>query len=109
MKSQKSKGEEAIETFSVLVLDMHHYMDEDENFTVHGFATAELAREYARRRTRSSLEESRCADPEATKRAWFDWGEDCLAGDYKGYSELDFFIANPATGDECDFVAIEPR
>ena len=87
---------------------MRHYMDEDENTTVEGFATAEAAVEYARRRTRASLEEARCADPEATKRAWFDWGEDCLTQGYKGYSELDFFIANPATEAECDFTSLQP-
>ena len=46
-------------SFSVLVLDMFHYMDENKNEVFSGFATLEQAREYARRRTRDTLEEQR--------------------------------------------------
>jgi hypothetical protein len=98
------------ETYSVYVIDMYHY-DKDEDFTVHGFATLEVAKEYARRRTRSSVEESRCKDPESTSRAWHQWGESCfvVGGDYSANTELDFFIANKATPEECDFASIEPK
>lgn len=36
---------------AVRVLDMFNYMNEEANSTVKGFETAELAIEYARRRT----------------------------------------------------------
>ena len=96
--------------YSVIIIDMFHYDDESE-MIIRGFPTAELAREYARRRTRDSLEELREAGRSHAemRERWFIFGEDCLVvGDsYTGYSELDFFIDNPATPEERDWMAIE--
>lgn len=99
------------ETFNVLVLDMFHYMDEDEEIEVGGFATRELAREYARRRTRDSIEELRPpGSTENVRSLWYSFGEDCVVvGDgYCGGHELDFFIANPATEEERDWMSLTP-
>lgn len=100
-------------TWSVLVIDMFHYMDpEDGERLVAGFLNPEDAIEYARRRTRSSVEECRpsASDAAALRTAWFMFGEDCIALDigYKGFAELDEFIAHPATPDEIDWVSLEP-
>lgn len=96
--------------WSVLVIDMFHY-DPDEETAVRGFRTPEAAKEYARRRTRDSLEELRKPDvtAEELRKMWYSFGEDCLVigGDYAGLSELDFFIANPATPEERDWEAVE--
>ncbi len=79
---------------------------------IDGFLTPELAREYAHRRTRASLEELRDADNDAaeSRRRWSLLGEDCNVSDgsYCGSSELDAFIAEPAHGYECDWWSIDP-
>ena len=98
-------------TFSVIVIDMAHY-DQASEMSVQGFPSLELAREYARRRTRASLEELRTSDVSHAdlRRAWYIFGEDCIVvgtGDYQGASELDYFIAHPATLEEQDWRAIE--
>ena len=97
-------------TWSVLVIDMFHY-DADDEQIVRGFPTFDAAKEYARRRTRDSLEELRKPGitPEELRRMWHSFGEDCLVigGGYAGLSELDFFIANPATSEERDWQAAE--
>jgi hypothetical protein len=99
--------------WSVLVIDMFHYMDPEEGEqTVEGFLRSEDAIEYARRRMRSSLEESRpsAADADDLRTRWLMFGEDCIAigTDYKASSELDGFIAHPATPEEIDWMSLEP-
>jgi hypothetical protein len=99
-------------TFAVAVIDMYHYTDPDEQRTIAGFVSLELAREYARRRTRDSLEELRPSVPGAEDlgHQWHAFGEDCcVIGDtYCGAHELDFFIANPATSEERDWASLTP-
>ena len=89
---------------------MYHY-DPDEDTSVLGFPTLELAAEYARRRTRDSLEELRgsARTKEELRKQWYMFGEDCivLRGDYKGSSEIDHFIEHPAMEEERDWKAIE--
>ena len=100
---------------TVRVLDMYDYMNEEANSTVTGFETAELAVEYARRRTRASVEEQRKPnmDPKLLKSLWFSFGEDCLAEGYIGGREIDYFIANPAPKEThpelTDWTALEPQ
>ena len=100
---------------SVTVLDMFDYMNEEANSVVTGFESAELAIEYARRRTRASVEEQRSPniEPEVLKSLWFSFGEDCLAEGYIGGREVDYFIANPAPKDThpelTDWAALEPK
>ena len=97
-------------TYSVLVIDMYHY-DSESNFSIKGFPTLELAKEFARRWTRDSLEELRKPGQtkEELRKQWFTFGEDAMVvgGDYSGYSELDFFIDHPATKEERDWQSIE--
>jgi hypothetical protein len=96
--------------YSVLVIDMFHH-DEESETIVRGFPTAELAAEYARRRTRDSLEALRKPAQSKSKlrEAWYSFGEDCsvIGGSYKGSSEIDFFIKHPATAEERDWMALE--
>ena len=107
-----SDGRRRIRGYSVKVLDMRHYQDKEWESTVHGFETVEAATEYASRRMRASVEKARgdCTDAEAIRRHWFAWGEDCLViFAYKGSEDLDFFLANPGSPEECDYRSIEPR
>jgi hypothetical protein len=96
--------------YSVLIVNMFHY-DSDDDYTISGFPTLELAREYARRRVRDSLEELR--EPGMTqaelRKRWMTFGEDAvvIGGDYAGGRELDFLIDNPATHEERDWKAID--
>src|SRR5690349_6676047 len=97
--------------YSVLVIDMAHY-DEGDDMTISGFPDLHLATEYARRRTRSSLEELRgpITAHADLKRAWSIFGEDCVVlgpDGYKASYEIDYFIAHPATAEEQDWRAIE--
>ena len=96
--------------YAVLVIDMYHH-DADEDTCVLGFPTLQLAAEYARRRTRDSLEELRGSawTKEELRKQWYMFGEDCivLRGDYKGSSEIDHFIDHSATEEERDWKAIE--
>jgi hypothetical protein len=99
-------------TFSVLVMDMYHSMDREEQSQVDGFQTYEAAREYVRRRTRDSVQEERpnSTSPKDLEDRWYMFGEDCLVmgGDYSGGEELDFFIANPATPEERNWTSLSP-
>jgi hypothetical protein len=101
-------------TWSVQVIDMFNYMDpEDGERLVQGFESSEAAIEYARRRTRDSLEELRSSSADAAdlRSRWYMFGEDCVANGtgYWGSSELDRFIANPATPEEADWASLEPN
>jgi hypothetical protein len=95
--------------YEVIVYDMYDY---GKKMYVVGFPTFELAKEYARRRTRDSLEEQRpqSTDAKDLHDRWFMFGEDCMVvSDYSGQEELDFFIANPATPEERDWASLQPR
>ena len=63
MEEQSPAGEK----YTVLVIDMFHY-DSDEDFCVGYFPGLEAAREYARRRTRGTVEENRAASAVAGAR-----------------------------------------
>ena len=109
---------------------------QDEPSAVIGFPTEEIAREYARRRTRDSLEELRTGgalqpggalhgavtsvpkvaptdqDLADAKRLWLIYGESCsVVGEcgYRASSEIDEFLRCPATAVERDWRAIETR
>jgi hypothetical protein len=97
--------------YSVLIIDMFHY-DPEEDFVIGGFPTFELAKEFARRRVRDSVEGQRSPGQtkEELRRQWFAFGEDAsvLQGEphYAGSHELDFFVGHPATAEERDWQAI---
>jgi hypothetical protein len=99
-------------TYSVLVFDMAHTGHEDGEQVVSGFTTLAAARDYARRRTRASVEELRKPGIAAAdlRKLWYIYGEDCtVPGDsYSGAAELDRFIAEPASKDDCDWTSIAP-
>ena len=99
-------------SYSVLVIDMFNY-GREEDYVVRGFQTFELAREYARRRVRDSVEDLRKPGQtrEELRRQWFTFGEDAsvIQGEphYAGSHELDFFIEHPAAPEERDWQAIQ--
>jgi hypothetical protein len=100
------------EDFAVLIIDMFHY-DEESEMVLGGFPSFDLAKEFARRRVRDSVELFRQPEQsrDALKRMWYMFGEDAsvLQSDphYCASSELDFFIDNPATPDERDWKAVK--
>ena len=98
--------------YSVVIIDMFHY-DDGSEYAIRGFPTFELARQYARCRTRDSIEEFRGEGMSHAeiRRHWFTFGEDCVVGGggYAGGSEIDYFIDHPATAEERDWVSLEKR
>ena len=97
--------------FSVLIIDMFHH-DPDEDYTIDGFASVEIAREFARRWVRDSVEEHRRPGQtaEQLRDAWFAFGEHAVVvgDDYKPFQELKDFIARPATAAERDWKSLRP-
>ena len=98
------------ETYRVLVIDNFH-RDPEEHYVIDGFPTLELAKEFARRRTRATIEEYRKQgkSKEEILKLWHTFGESCLVidGGYTASSELDFFIENSAKKEEIDWIAIK--
>ncbi len=88
-------------------------MEPEHDYVIDDFPTLELAIEFARRRTRNSLETFRKPDQpkEELRKMWYMFGEDAvvLGGDYYGNSELDFFIDHPATSEERNWKAIKKK
>lgn len=99
-------------SFQVLLIDMSHYADEENERTISGFPTREQAIDYARRRVRDSIEELRTPgqSKEELRRLWFLFGEDALVpGDpaYHASNDLDDFLQHPATPEERNWSALE--
>ncbi len=94
--------------YSVRIIEMSHYHDPDNERDHDGFPSAELAKEFARRWVRDSLEELRKPGQtaEELREMWFIFGEDAFTEGYKGSDELDYFIAHPATAEECDWESV---
>lgn len=104
------------QSYDVLVIDNGHVPDEGASHLVGGFASWEAAVEYARRRTRDSVEEFRRQDQAAEQlRAEFlHFGESCSVNGmddrhYRARDELDYFVANPATDEQRDWGSIGPK
>lgn len=101
-------------TYSVLIIDMSSYMQPESETTITGFPTFELAKEFARRRVRDSLEELRRPNQskEELSKLWSLYGEDAIvvAGEekYTGASEIEFFIDHPAISKERAWKEMEP-
>ena len=99
------------EGYSVLIIDMFQY-DPKEDYVIDGFPTFELAKEFARRWVRDSVEEQRKPgqSKEDLRMMWYTFGEDAsvLEGEphYAGSHELDFFIEHPASAQERDWQAV---
>jgi hypothetical protein len=97
--------------FSVLVFDMAHRGEPDGERVVPGFGSLAEARAYAEARVRSSVEELRKPGIAADelRSLWFLYGEDCkVLGDDAGSTDIDLYIAVPATRPECDWLALTP-
>jgi hypothetical protein len=96
--------------YAVLVIDMFHHDDESETI-IRGFRSVELATEYARRRTRDSLEELRRPNQSASalRQQWLLFGEDCcvIGQHYCAASEVDYFVTHPATREDRDWKSLE--
>jgi hypothetical protein len=101
--------------YSVRVMDMFHYQDEHEEYTIEGFPTFELAKEYARKFVRNQIEEASRngnGDRGGLKKGLWRYGQDAmvLGGSkrekYSGFDEIDFFIENPGLFEECDYKGV---
>jgi len=104
----------AQKTWSVVVMDLFHSMDPDEETLVGGFPSWESARDYARARTWSSVHELREPGMSADKlkSQWWLFGETVMVvGDphYSATDEIDFFVANQPTATQIDWVEIARR
>jgi hypothetical protein len=103
-------------TYSVLIVDMYYSEDKDREATVGKFYRFNKAKEYARRRTRASVEVERAksTSPEDLKERWCTYGEDCFVATgvgqagYSGGQELDFFVEHQAAPEEIDWMAFSP-
>lgn len=97
--------------YSVLIIDMTY--DSEKDSVVSGFPTVELAKEFARRWVRDSVEGQRTANQtrEELRRLWHLFGEDAsvVGGEphYAGSHELDFFIDHPANAAERDWQEVK--
>ena len=98
-------------TYSVAIVDLFHPQDV---VVYDAFPSFELAKEFARRRTRASLEGLRRDNPTIRSKAglasaWRSMGENAIvisggpAQAYAGKEELDYFIDNPASGEDCNW------
>ena len=100
-------------SYSVLVLDMREYRTDEWTELITGFASIEVATEYATRRIRASIEDIRetHSNPVDIRRVWFEFGDDCvvIGGNYRGSAHLSTYIENVAVGEECAYWALEPR
>ena len=104
-------GRPGRQDFSVIVFDMAHTGEPDAEHIVSGFGSLSEARTYAEARVRASVEELRKPGISAheLRSLWFLYGEDCkVIGDHAGRTDIDFYIAVPATMSECDWPALAP-
>ena len=98
---------------SVLVFDMARTGEPDGERLVSGFDGIDAARAYCEARVRSSVEELRSPGRSASdlRSMWHIYGEDCVViGDaWRGWNQLDRYIAEPATPGQIDWAALAPR
>jgi len=99
--------------YRVIVCDLFHSHAPDHETVVRGFPTRELAVEYARRRTWSSVEEMRKPglSREQVRDRWLALGEDCrVIGPegvvYVARSELDTFLDHSPPPERRDWVGL---
>jgi hypothetical protein len=101
--------------YRVFVTDHYHGAPAGAADVVCGFPSVEVATEYARRRTRASVEELRSPGQAAedVRSAFLLYGESSavLAGSERVYDagdELDYFVRNPASAEQRDWISLEP-
>ncbi len=101
----------------VRILDLSAQSEEDRVLEeVSGFPTLMQANGFARRYVRDSLERCRLSGmtPREVLDAWFAWGEDAEPMDaaesgWRSANELSDFADRPATEEERDWRALDPR
>jgi hypothetical protein len=100
----------------VRILDLSGGAEDNIVEEIGGFATLMQANAFARRYVRDSVERCRAGGlpPDQVLESWFAFGEDVEvleAGDsgWRSAIELHDFAARPATGEECDWRALDPR
>ena len=99
--------------WAVLVMDLGRHQDPEGETLVEGFPTYQQAKEYAKRRTRASVEEVRgqVLSPELIRSHWMAFGESCLVvgEDYRASEEIEFFIWHrPNSPEELDWQSLTP-
>ena len=85
--------------------------DPDEEWLVEGFASAEVAQEYARRFVRAQIEDLRqeAASPEELAEMYGRWGEYAVTQGFDPAPWVAHCIANPATRkQDTDYAALAP-
>jgi hypothetical protein len=95
-------------TWDVMVFDRAHQGESDGEFVVRGFPSRELAREYATRRVRDSIEELRKSgqSEEELREIWNLYGESArVLGDDGYQDEIGAWIREIATGEQRDWQA----
>lgn len=105
-------------TWTVIVMDNFHSFDDTDDVIIGGFPTEELATEYARRRTRNSIEEMRAGMGEAgdngvmVRARWRTFGESAVVQGPAGppnitlEDEREEWFGTPATQAECDYESV---
>ena len=102
------------ETYAVLVIDLFHFMDEEGETLVGDFATWADARDYARARAWSSVQELRTQgmSGDELRAQWLSFGENALVvggPSYSARNDIDYFIANQPRVEDLDWLAIAHR
>jgi hypothetical protein len=95
-------------TWAVIIFDRFHHGEPDREFLIEGFPSHELAREYATRRVRDSIEELRTdsQSEDEIRKLWNAYGESaCVAGDDGYPDEIDTWLREIATAEQRDWQA----
>ncbi len=99
--------------YHVIVCDLFNLHDPDHETVVVGFPTRELAIEYARRRTWSSVDQMREQNlsREQVRNRWLALGEDCRVVGAEGVvymarAELEAFLEHPLPPERRDWVSL---
>ena len=95
-------------TWDVIFFDHFHHGEPDGEFLIEGFPSRELAREYATRRVRDSIEGCRTSDQseEEIRKLWNAYGESaCVLGDDGYQDEIDIWLREIATAEQRDWQA----
>jgi hypothetical protein len=95
-------------TWDVIVFDRFRHGEPDGEFLIEGFASCELAREYATCRVRDSIEELRASDQseEEIRKLWNAYGESaCVVGDDGYQDETGVWLREIATDEQRDWQA----
>ena len=95
-------------TCAVVIFDRFRHGEPDGEFLIEGFPSRELAREYASRRVRDSIEELRASDQseEEIRKLWNAYGESaCVVGDDGDPNEIDAWLRETATSEQRDWQA----